>query len=1852
VRDEIRAPNGEKSILYEHIKAAIPNDYQPDAYVLTAFKLGEINGFSKEDIAFALWSKLHTKWLEKEMKKTGIPRDRNGEPLFAFVHERIGLSNVHERYLLSGPKGAAVFVKSLEARGFIERVSGFGFRVLGLELDAGHSASEVQRLESQVGEDKDLNPFAYEMEHSEEVENKDEMEIEVEEERRAAVEEHQFQIDYTLDWLGVPKGFVQYEEKGADMYVRFDPGLFQVSERMDDASENSNVRSLVGYLADRFPQLQIRFVTEEDARPLYETLDRPGRLPFDQVNSFVSKGGIVHLIEGRVNNMVAMEEVLHPFVHTIAATNKELFAQLLDAARADYEKLDKEIKNVYTDDAGFSHEDRDRELVTQALTSVYADEVEKNEAKSVRAVLPKLVDWLLQLVRKVGDLLRGKKQFLIRPQDLPSRMSLTDVAGLLNTYDSTFLIDPSTMNASFSLATEKEALQRQLLQQANSLQRKMIKDLMEPKEPVVYDAEQKAYVGASGEVYQSLKTAIDGEAEDAEGKEGLRSLFGIHANRVLEGLALGEEFSKVKDVVEGVDVQLAAKAYRALAEQLENLVTEDSVVVPNVVVGDYENDTAATLDLVVLDADGTMRLVHLRVSPDSVFDKVRYEQDRKKVGEDAQLAGESLSARQRHSIQVAGEKRLLENNGYEVDEAVSIYVHVPEATSNELRAASYQVKVEDTQVHGAFENRPFVNQIFPMAATNKTSKQQRFKKALGKGNPVRHRGFLRGDEAMPEEELEEPVDRATVREEAVPQDLTNLAAEIDKLMQAIQYQPKSPMVQKLSELVKFVRHDLSRGQGTWAYAHFLNKAYDEVDKILKYLSDGKNMTDHADYCRVAIEAQQYVKSYEGIMNAFHLLLGNDFHSKKLKLLERLLKALDSRIDLSLEQYILDKVRTVSNKELTEKDLKDIVREVIDISKEKYYFNDIDTSPDTLTAVMARTYKRQREKSADRMEAFQKKVKAKVNETAETIGGEIPVSSFMEADEHGPTGRPVQEIGPVYFRKLEALENKVRLGDGMLRQYREVHSLVNADPADIAYNKELFQHNDAIRKFKEPEEQTAKGFTDGMFHEYKEEFKQEREMFEEYVPVMKDGKFIKGIWKRKLEDKNGVPISDLAYNRFRNKYYQQVVYDKPVFERGAFTGVFIKYGGKRWVVKEEYIQIRKVAGDGTNMVSQQWLDLRNDTSPRGRALWSLYEFYVKELEGMMKLLPPNVQRNMFGKLPRLRANFIEQAKKSPSFFKALAKTVTGWFTTRSYAKAAIYNNDGTIANQIPIFFTGNLRNAEIVERLKAELTKLDQDYKDSKIARDTYLQQREEKSEELKAAEKAPSADELSTNLFESLIAFNAMVENYVHMNEIEGAMLAAERVMGKRMYKKMGRDGKPRKVKGTGKDYELKDGTQSWTYKRFKKFMEMVFYNSEDLDNSTFDVVIKKLMSASSLVNIGFNSFGAIHNYVMARINTVIESAGGLFYSPKAAKQSLLAFEKEFIPGYLSSMGKKDGYLLKTKRAGSKYEALVNLFRIYQKQQSGEHRINVTTPAFFIMEAGEYSAQTKSGIAYLMSHDLKNKFTNETTSIYDAFDFNAETGEVRLKPGFTLEDNTRYDITNSIREMNKQIHGSYRWEDRMVIQQEAIGQAAAQYHKWVYPMYKARFGKRYFDENLGWLEGRYRTVWHMFQYMYEEEGSILQKIKGGLKRLDAIQIKNMYKNAAELGFFVMAFAAICLFRAWASGDDDDDKKDQSRWLNFFRWESDRVHKEILFWIPGAGTWEQMRLLKNPFAVVPTIDQFLGVVSEGFKLAAPPYDGSSYYTKGPFEGELRFTKELGDVLPIWKDINKWRSFSQVTNFYIK
>lgn len=352
---------------------------------------------------------------------------------------------------------------------------------------------------------------------------------------------------------------------------------------------------------------------------------------------------------------------------------------------------------------------------------------------------------------------------------------------------------------------------------------------------------------------------------------------------------------------------------------------------------------------------------------------------------------------------------------------------------------------------------------------------------------------------------------------------------------------------------------------------------------------------------------------------------------------------------------------------------------------------------------------------------------------------------------------------------------------------------------------------------------------------------------------------------------------------------------------------------------------------------------------------------------------------------------------------------------------------------------------------------------------------------------------------------------------------------------------------------------------------------------------------------------------------------------------------------------------------------------------------------YVLQDAAEYNVQTKAGMAILIDTMIMNKKTGDIMSLYDAFEFDSETKSVRLKEGYdtivTLDKNNvdengnlkvlkeqsyndafRYQLRNKILEVNKQIHGNYAKTDRMVIQAHAVGRLAAQFHKWVVPAIKARFRREYFDENLGWMEGRYISFWRFLKYSFEEISKanldiknygkgFIEKYKEDEKGYVSEQraedkLLNTYRTLGEIGIILTTFMLNAVLRSLFEDDEDDQFAKKSK--NYLRYQADRINKELILFTP-LGAKQVWQMLDTPIASTKT----LGEISEALLLTVftpigyltkseEDFYADKYYVyqRGTRAGQLKLKKEWMDAVPILYSFKKWQNFDNLTNFYIK
>ena len=527
----------------------------------------------------------------------------------------------------------------------------------------------------------------------------------------------------------------------------------------------------------------------------------------------------------------------------------------------------------------------------------------------------------------------------------------------------------------------------------------------------------------------------------------------------------------------------------------------------------------------------------------------------------------------------------------------------------------------------------------------------------------------------------------------------------------------------------------------------------------------------------------------------------------------------------------------------------------------------------------------------------------------------------------------------------------------------------------------------------------------------------------------------------------------------------------------------------------------------------------------------------------------------------------------------------------------------------------------------------------------------------------------------NLVQFAEMAENFQVMSAFESTVISVLRTLKNRKVTK--RDPEGNYITNSLDKATAKfRGDDSLTEQRLRKWMDMVLYNSKNPYRSRMGNFVAKVKLLMSIKGVGLNPFGQLNNLKMGNINNMAEAAGGTIYNKNDYKKAVKAFTVDYLPAFLSakkdyilSRGKdKNGDYYSMPKSLTKYDALANKYRMMRAMQSKdgiEGYEGKTMDILFMMQHGaEFSIQTKSGMAILNNRTLTNKVTGEKISIYDAHSFDQKTGELYLDPSLYEEtDQDRYDMTNLIYETNKRLHGNYAWEDRMVIQQNLIGELVAQFHKWVYPYWRRFWGKAYHDENLGETEGIFNSFYKLNKAVYD-----MTKLEGGFWKgitkkktfteawatMSDYQKANMSRLLGYMAFYMLSLLMKHLWSLLADELADDDTGEDhpitTKLVNFMVYLDDRTMSEISV---AINPTEIGQFIKNPVAIVGFVGDVWDALSESAHFILPPYgEEDEVFQRGVNKGEYKWRKEWGDVLPFFSTINKWDSFEELKDFYIK
>jgi len=1259
------------------------------------------------------------------------------------------------------------------------------------------------------------------------------------------------------------------------------------------------------------------------------------------------------------------------------------------------------------------------------------------------------------------------------------------------------------------------------------------------------------------------------------------------------------------------------------------------------------------------------------------------------------------------------------------------HIHVPwtEKDFNEDGKYIGTFRIEGFQVQQDQQNEIYVDQLIP-EDRNSWSAEKMQRTVEKDENSTLKNGYLDDNEAMSEDitdanGLTEYNTIFTALQD-FKQGLLDRKTALLQLRSAITLdKTRAEAVEMIDDKIAAIEVATLIGDGkkmAAEYTKLLTSSIKEMDKFIEYMNDPKNYNSQK-YINYALNFDKFIATYSGLRN---IKKSGDLNNSQMKLLltlEDKLKEIggyeksggevvEGLVDKAIENYVRTYVKENSNREdLDDATLDQIMKLGEDIGMFEFGTYDLSTSRDTLLALMDKVFKAKQQEVLDKIANREYRIRQSASALAKLSPGNDQNEFYnymLEFDEEGvPTAMVVQKIGQQYWNKKKAFYDKLSDASGTPLQYRHIDSIEEAKKTkqgreDIAYNIALHKRKMEFAIFMRAEYTQDGTLRDGRYHRYNDEFKKARLAHETYVQVGENH----GHW----EQKKG--ISDAVYQKYLVKYYDQKDnVTKSEYIGGEFTGRVYDVP-TRFYVKKDYVVINETAkndkGGLESMVSEKWDKIMNPTDALGEAQKEFYNTYMEIYNDMLEKLPMTTRDKMLGKMPLIKNTFFESLKDKPNvvanMWTKMTRGTKDFFTSTAHSRRVVLDEQGNLTDQLPIFYVGSPRTEEQLKKILDDIEALETRYKEggsNAISFEDYKKELEIlKGEEAKIRQ-VPTRSEISKDMADSLLRFTAMAENYEVMGQAEDTINAMLKIIERRTYSTSDNI-VTAYVKGKKERVGEVKGTDSNVYKRAKKWMSMVYYNNDSMSKSVADKMVSKIIRYSSLSYVAWNPFGNINNYVIARLNNGVEVAGQRFFSAKSYARATAEFNKRVMPdlarktafaGGQFASGQYDQY-----EAQSKYEAFVELFRmmdntadIRESGYSGKKGLfsKLMDLGYLLQDGAEYNVQTKVGMAMIMDVQVRRSEDGnggETLSLWDAMEFNSVTHKLTLKEGFNevaernsadpksgertwkkYNDQWRYQYRNKIREVNKQIHGNYAHEDRMVIQSHWGGELIAQFHKWVVPAIKARYRKEYFDENVGWLEGRYRTLFQLTKWAWKNKAN-MRNLKEQFKQdfgegnRAKMKVLNLWRAGGEMAIMFTTLALASLLKGlWE--DDDDDSPTMRRLKNATVYQADRAYKELIqfAWFTPDGVKQIWQMVGSPIASTRTLGElteaFVSTVDYAYYgLTQPPeefYKNSDvYYQRRPRKGQLKMAKEWKDAVPIIYGIQRWADFENQKDFYIK
>ncbi len=535
-----------------------------------------------------------------------------------------------------------------------------------------------------------------------------------------------------------------------------------------------------------------------------------------------------------------------------------------------------------------------------------------------------------------------------------------------------------------------------------------------------------------------------------------------------------------------------------------------------------------------------------------------------------------------------------------------------------------------------------------------------------------------------------------------------------------------------------------------------------------------------------------------------------------------------------------------------------------------------------------------------------------------------------------------------------------------------------------------------------------------------------------------------------------------------------------------------------------------------------------------------------------------------------------------------------------------------------------------------------------------------------------SADDLSTDVISTMIAYASMANDFYEMNGILQQMelgrdLLLDKESGHKVGQTKGNKMIVEKLDKLGDKIGKQLTKQNTNFEdRLNSLYEMSLYSQRRKDEGTVGgtkldkgKLADELNAITALNTLALNLTAGITNVITGTAMLRIEAAAKEFMEYKDVLKGDRAYALA-MPAFFEEYGNS----VKTNKL-SLFDEMFNVMQEYEGQIRNTNfdrkkwysRMFEMDTLFFMNNCGEHWLQNRTALG--LAHAYKMKDPNgEESNLWDALEVqyldkqHPEYGaKLVIKDGYTKPDGTEfgeddiYEFTRRSAAINERMHGIYNKEDMIVAQSVGIGRMALLFRKYLVPSVDRRFRKSSYNYDLmSWEEGYYNTAGKFLLQLIKDMKNHQLDIALSWKNLSNAQKMNIKRAGTEVGYLFAVLASIMLIGG------GDDKKSRSFFLNELELQLKRQRAEVGSLVPSPLLFDEaLKILKNPAAGVDTMQDALNTLG----IFNPwNYTEARRMKSGRYKGHTRAYKIFmnSPFLPMNATIYKSLNPEEVIPFY--